>query len=145
MEQINIKWKKVSPADLSSINDVDYFALYKNNQIYCVHLVRHKCLFTEVILASAEYQNSLYEMEIWVGSLSNEKKKDDELNFETIQRTLQQTRKLSAENDIVENVEQKNKLFIFNDCPTTLFEKYIMVTVEARNPLPRRNFFVRRA
>ena len=67
MEQIKVKWNKVSPADLSSTYCAQYFAFSKNNEVFHVNEVENKCLFTKVIQACANYSNSLYDMDIWVG------------------------------------------------------------------------------
>ncbi|MFT5820889.1 MAG: hypothetical protein ACI8ZM_002137 [Crocinitomix sp.] len=71
MKQIQVNWNKVSPADLSSTNSVQFFALAKNDNIVLVDELKDECLFTKVIQASVDYSRSLYDLDIWVGSIES--------------------------------------------------------------------------
>lgn len=64
---MKVEWKKVNPADLSVTCCADYFALSTNNHSLLVSDLDHKCTFTAVIQASANFNLSIYQMEIWVG------------------------------------------------------------------------------
>lgn len=67
MNQIKVKWNKVSPADLSSTCCAQYFAFSRNDEVFHINEVNQKCLFTKVIQASANYSCSIYDLDIWVG------------------------------------------------------------------------------
>lgn len=70
MKQIQVKWNKVSPADLSSAASAQFFAFSKNNDVFVVDKVGNDCLFTKIIQTSANFNRSIYEMDIWVGRVT---------------------------------------------------------------------------
>ncbi len=67
MKRINVKWDKVNPAELSSMECAQYFAFSKGKEVFLINEVDKKCLFTKVIQACANLSHSLYEIEIWAG------------------------------------------------------------------------------
>lgn len=69
MKQIQVKWNKVNPADLSSTYCAHFFALSKNSEVFFVDEIGKSCLFTKIIQATASYNHSIYDMDIWVGSV----------------------------------------------------------------------------
>jgi hypothetical protein len=71
MKQIQINWNKVSPADLSSTNSAQFFAFAKNDTVVLVDEIKNECLFTKVIQASVDFSQSLYDLDIWVGSIDS--------------------------------------------------------------------------
>ena len=70
MRQIKLKWNKISPADLSSTCCAQYYAFAKQNTILHIDNVNNKCLFTTVIQATANLSVSIYDLEIWVGYIT---------------------------------------------------------------------------
>lgn len=72
MNEIKINWNKVTPADLSSTCCPHYFAFSKNGKVFHFDQISASCLFTEVIKASTNFSQSLYEMDIWIGRCANE-------------------------------------------------------------------------
>lgn len=67
MKQMKVKWKKISPADLSSTCCAQYFAFSKNNRFFSFNEVEKGCLFTKIIMTAANLSYSLYDVDIWVG------------------------------------------------------------------------------
>ena len=71
MNQIQVKWNKISPADLSSTFCAQFFAFSRNSELLLIEEVKGDCLFTKIIQSSANFCRSIYEMDIWVGSIEN--------------------------------------------------------------------------
>lgn len=67
MKQIKVKWNKVNPAELSATCCAQYFAFSKGQEILLISDVDKECLFTKVIQASANFNYSIYDIDIWVG------------------------------------------------------------------------------
>lgn len=67
MKQMQVKWKKISPADLSSTCCAQYFAFSNNNRFFSFNEVGKDCLFTKIIMTAANLSYSLYDVDIWVG------------------------------------------------------------------------------
>ena len=107
MKQIQVNWNKVSPADLSSTFCAQFFAFSKNNEVLLVDEVKEECLFTKVIQASAGRSKSLYDMDIWVGSIENGRNNINR-NFDS--KDLMDILKWSAKVQLLEVEEEKAKL-----------------------------------
>ena len=67
MKNIKVKWKKVSPADISSTCCAQFFAFSKGNKVFLINEVNNECLFTRIIMTSASLSYSIYDIDIWVG------------------------------------------------------------------------------
>lgn len=107
MKQIQVNWNKVSPADLSSTFCAQFFAFSKNNEVLLVDEVNEECLFTKVIQASAGRSKSLYDMDIWVGSIENGRNNINE-NFDS--KELMDVLEWSAKVQLLEAEQEKEKL-----------------------------------
>ncbi len=107
MKQIQVNWNKVSPADLSSTFCAQFFAFSKNNEVLLVDEVNEECLFTKVIQASAGRSKSLYDMDIWVGSIESGRNNINE-NFDS--KELMDVLEWSAKVQLLEAEQEKEKL-----------------------------------
>lgn len=71
MKMLNLNWKKINPAEIDYIPAVCYFAFAKNNQVLHVEEALEINLFTQMLMSAIPKCLSIYEMEIWVGQVSN--------------------------------------------------------------------------
>jgi hypothetical protein len=68
---MNVEWKKVNPAELSVTCCADYYAFSDRGRCLFVGELDQKCTFTKIIQASVNLGLSIYQMDIWVGSVLN--------------------------------------------------------------------------
>ncbi|NOQ72449.1 MAG: hypothetical protein GQ574_10635 [Crocinitomix sp.] len=112
MKQIQVNWNKVSPADLSSTNAVQFFALAKNDKVVLVNEIKDECLFTKVIQTAVDFSQSIYDLDIWVGSIDNGLNNFNEnLDIKDVMEILEWT----AKNQLHEAAQEKLNLKMVED------------------------------
>jgi hypothetical protein len=113
MKQIQVKWNKVSPAELSSTYSAQYFAFSRNNEVLLVDEIGNDCLFTKIIQTSASYNRSIYDMDIWVGSIesgvNNLNSSFDSTDFMDVLAWSANVQLQEAEKDQIKLKEEENK------------------------------------
>jgi hypothetical protein len=70
MKNATITWTKINPAELSQMENVNFLIFALNGKIIRLDNISDKCVFTSVLLASANHSISIYTIDIWLGVIN---------------------------------------------------------------------------
>lgn len=83
MQSVKVKWKRISPVELSTTCCGQFFAISKNERVVYFSVMDQNCFFTKVIQTCATTNVSIYEIDIWIGYLMNDNLNLASLNYDS--------------------------------------------------------------
>jgi hypothetical protein len=109
MQNISVKWIRVSPAELSTTCCGQFFAFSKNDNILYFSAMDKNCFFTKVIQTCAVTNTSIYEIDIWIGYLVDNDLSSVSLNYDSEELKNQLTKRFKL-NDNEDEMYDRLKL-----------------------------------
>ncbi len=109
MQNISVKWIRISPAELSTTCCGQFFAFSKNDNIVYFSVMDKNCFFTKVIQTCAVANLSIYEVDIWIGYLVDNELSLATLNYDSEELKNQLTKRFKV-NDFEDEMYDRLKL-----------------------------------
>ncbi len=109
MQNISVKWIRISPAELSTTCCGHFFAFSKDDNIVYFSAMDKNCFFTKVIQTCAVSNVSIYEVDIWIGYLVDKELSPALFNYDSEELKSQLTKRFKV-NDREDEMYDRLKL-----------------------------------